>query len=294
MMNDDNSNEPKKSQEQWVEEALKENEQIAGKLPESQSEDVTDELPKPLSEDIPPNTENTKKPKAKKKRFNNIQKVMMIFIMIISVVLVSLYFYVNHKKEVSRDVNPIEELRKSFEASLSNLELKVIAVKENELIPLSEKIVSLKKEVTALKSKNTEMEFLLDNLKKIVAEFSSDEKINQQLLEIASKKGEANEKTIKRLMNQVQQHLKNKPASNKSQPKSKASKIAYPSQINGFALFNVDLWGNESIAVFAKENKIVKVREGEFIEGYYVKVISPNKKQVTLESKGRISIVSVK
>lgn len=191
----------------------------------------------------------------------------------------------------------IAEVRKSFDQALGELELKVVNIKNNEIAQTQTIMQKLQSKVETQTLQLKKLKVTIDQQSKIVTDLSSTEKFNQQLVDLLSKENDKNKIEIVNLRTNLEaltKHVALNTGKATNKPIDRPNPITTLELVNGFNLFNIDLWGDEKIAVFIKGNKIQKVKNGEKIEGYLITDISMNNAFVSLYKNNQKYAIKVK
>ncbi len=170
----------------------------------------------------------------------------------------------------------ISTLRADLEKANSDLELKVLDLKESLIIANQKKINDLSLSLANERELTIELQNEIANLKRIITSQNETSSFNEQLLDVLSKDQDrlkvemANYKSaLADLNNQIKNLPKNYGAIRAAEKKEVHDVI----QVANHKLFNIDLWGSEKLAVFIQGDKITKVKEGDFFHGHVVTVV---------------------
>lgn len=224
--------------------------------------------------------------------------IKMIIGVFVFLIVTSFFIYTSTKttNKENQQTN-IAEVRKSFDQALGELELKVVNIKNNEIAQTQNIMQKLQSKVETQTLQLKKLKVTIDQQSKIVTDLSSTEKFNQQLVDLLSKENDKNKIEIVNLRTNLEaltKHVALNTGKATNKPIDRPNPITTLELVNGFNLFNIDLWGDEKIAVFIKGNKIQKVKNGEKIEGYLITDISMNKAFVSLYKNNQKYAIKVK
>lgn len=202
--------------------------------------------------------------------------------------------YSNHNDATSES---IDETRSQISDDIANVEEKLVDVINTRIAPMEAQgendkqlLIALESQLAAIKSSVKANKILLTNL-------SEKESFNAQLVDVISTQNDKNKNDIASLESNLARIessvLKQKSARNNIAKNSEPIVYALKS-VGGFKFFNVELWGDEKIAVFTKGNKTVRVKTGETIEGYFVEKINLAKRETTLTKSKKYYLVTVR
>ena len=235
------------------------------------------------------------KPKRSKKKIFAIASVSLVLICGVSIFV---YFSTSMaaSNTEAQETN-LSELRKVFDESLGELELKVLNIKEQEVAQNNQKIKNLQSQLELYKKQLSQLEVTSSNQTKIITSLASTEKFNQQLVDLLSKENDKNKVEIgnmRAVLESLNKKVNSKVGKGNGNAAKKQEAIITLETVSGFTLFSIDLWGDEKIAVFTKDNKIEKVKVGEKIEGYLVTGVFLNRGFVSLYKNNRKYAIKVK
>jgi hypothetical protein len=224
--------------------------------------------------------------------------IKMIIGVFVFLIVTSFFIYTSTKttNKENQQTN-IAEVRKSFDQALGELELKVVNIKNNEIAQTQTIMQKLQSKVETQTLQLKKLKVTIDQQSKIVTDLSSTEKFNQQLVDLLSKENDKNKIEIVNLRTNLEaltKHVALNTGKATNKPIDRPNPITTLELVNGFNLFNIDLWGDEKIAVFIKGNKIQKVKNGEKIEGYLITDISMNNAFVSLYKNNQKYAIKVK
>ncbi|MDG1752973.1 MAG: hypothetical protein P8I03_15145 [Thalassotalea sp.] len=287
------------SKEQWVKESLIEsNEKTNDSFSDNYDKNVThggdkeSQFPDDESvnqTDKKPSEETTIKTEDKKAKKSGYAALIFIIVLIVigGVAYIAYEKYSLNKQQQETTI-AIEQTRSNIEGNIATLEEKLVDVVDSQIKPLMNSVEQLKLALNTLELSLNKNRANIEQQQLMLTGLSENEKFNSELVNVVSKSSQANKESIDSLrmvLGALDQNLKNIEKTNLpsfSISPNAAQETVDLKTIEGYKFFSVDIWGAEKVAVFTKDTAFQKVKEGEFIEGYYVESINAVSGEVEL------------
>ena len=214
--------------------------------------------------------------------------IFIIVLIVIGGVAYIAYEKYSLNKQQQETTIAIEQTRSNIEGNIATLEEKLVDVVDSQIKPLMNSVEQLKLALNTLELSLNKNRANIEQQQLMLTGLSENEKFNSELVNVVSKSSQANKESIDSLrmvLGALDQNLKNIEKTNLpsfSISPNAAQETVDLKTIEGYKFFSVDIWGAEKVAVFTKDTAFQKVKEGEFIEGYYVESINAVSGEVEL------------